>query len=76
MRVELAASRRSFSILAESFRATLTSILFTGENGNRPRVIVLTSAGPSEGKTTVASNLALALAETGFARPADRRRHA
>ena len=63
--VELAAARRSPSVLAESFRATLTSILFTGENGDRPRVIVLTSAGPSEGKTTVASNLALALADTG-----------
>ena len=63
-RVELAAARRH-SVLAESFRATLTSILFCGENGDRPRVIVLTSAGPAEGKTTVASNLALALAETG-----------
>ncbi len=64
-RVELAAARRSPSVLAESFRATLTSILFSGENGDRPRVIVVTSAGPGEGKTTVASNLALALADTG-----------
>jgi len=64
-RVELMASRHSPSVLAESFRATATSILYSGENGNRPRVIVLTSAGPGEGKTTVASNLALALADTG-----------
>ena len=52
-------------MLADSFRSTLTSILYTGENGDRPRVIVLTSANPGEGKTTVASNLALALAEIG-----------
>src|SRR6202035_539929 len=51
--------------LADSFRATLTSILYSGENGDRPRVIVITSANPEEGKTTVASNLALALAEIG-----------
>ena len=63
-RMELVAARRN-SVLAESFRATLTSILFSGENGDRPRLIVLTSAGPGEGKTTVASNLALALAESG-----------
>jgi capsular exopolysaccharide synthesis family protein len=62
-RIELAAA--GHSALAESFRATLTSILFCGENGDRPRVIVVTSAGASEGKTTVASNLALAVADTG-----------
>ncbi len=51
------------SLLAESFRATLSSILFSGEDSDRPRVIVVTSAKPGEGKTTVASNLALSLAE-------------
>ena len=60
--VELVTSREH-SVLADSFRATLTSILCSGENGDRPRVIALTSANPMEGKTTVASNLALALAE-------------
>jgi len=63
--VELVTSR-GHSVLADSFRATLTSILCVGENGDRPRVIVLTSANPGEGKTTVASNLALALAEIGW----------
>ena len=57
--------RRNLSVLADSFLATATSILYAGENGDRPRVIVLTSANPGEGKTTVASNLALALAEIG-----------
>ncbi len=62
--VELITSRKH-SVLADSFQATLTSILCVGENGNRPRVLALTSANPGEGKTTVASNLALALAEIG-----------
>jgi succinoglycan biosynthesis transport protein ExoP len=62
--------------LADCFLATATSILYAGENGDRPRVIVLTSANPGEGKTTVASNLALALAEIGSARSPDRRRSA
>jgi capsular exopolysaccharide synthesis family protein len=61
--VELVTSYKKPSLIADSFRATLTSILYSGENGDRPRVIVITSANPGEGKTTVASNLALALAE-------------
>jgi succinoglycan biosynthesis transport protein ExoP len=50
------------SIVSEAFRGVLTSILFSG-NGNRPRVLVFTSASPGEGKTTVVSNLGIALAE-------------
>jgi polysaccharide biosynthesis transport protein len=64
-RVELVTSKRNPSVLADAFRATLTSILYSGENGDRPRIIVITSANPGEGKTTVACNLALALAEIG-----------
>jgi capsular exopolysaccharide synthesis family protein len=62
-RVELVTWQRKPSLVAESFRAAVASILFSGENGNHPRVIVMTSPAPKEGKTTVASNLALALAE-------------
>jgi succinoglycan biosynthesis transport protein ExoP len=62
-RVELVTSKRKPSILADAFRATLTSILYSGENGDRPRIIVITSANSGDGKTTVACNLALALAE-------------
>jgi polysaccharide biosynthesis transport protein len=51
------------SLLAESFRTTATSILFSERDGVRPRVIVLTSASPKEGKTTVSSNLAIVMAE-------------
>lgn len=61
--VELASWQHKPSLVAESFRAILTSIMFSGENGNRPRVLVVTSGSPKEGKTTVASNLAIALAE-------------
>lgn len=63
--VELASLTHRSSMLAESFRATLTSILFSGHNGSRPRVIVLTSAHPSEGKSTITTNLGIALAEAG-----------
>jgi succinoglycan biosynthesis transport protein ExoP len=64
-RVELVTWQRKPSMLAESFRSALISILFTGENGSRPKVLVLTSSGPAEGKTTVVSNLGIAIAEVG-----------
>jgi len=51
--------------LAESFRAALTSILFSGGTGRQPKVLVVTSPNSGDGKTTVATNLAIALAETG-----------
>jgi polysaccharide biosynthesis transport protein len=62
-RVELMTWQRKPSPVAEAFRAVLTSIMFSGENGSFPRVLVFTSASPAEGKTTVASNLGIALAE-------------
>lgn len=61
---ELAAWNHKPSVLAECFRATLTSVLLAGENGEYPRVVVLTSPSPGDGKTTVASNLSIAMAET------------
>jgi capsular exopolysaccharide synthesis family protein len=62
-RVELVVWNKKPSMLAESFRATLTSILFSGSNGSRPRVLVMTSSSPSEGKSTITANLAITLAE-------------
>ncbi len=64
-RIELVTWQKKPSMTAEAFRVVLTSILFSGENGSRPKVLVMTSPGPSEGKTTVASNLAIAMAEIG-----------
>ena len=61
--VEMITWNRKPSLIAEAFRATLTSILFVGENGSRPRTVVLTSANASDGKTTITTNLAIAMAE-------------
>jgi receptor protein-tyrosine kinase len=49
--------------MAESFRAVLPSLFFGTHPGDRPRIIVMTSAKPGEGKTTVSSNLAICVAE-------------
>src|SRR5437899_6828167 len=51
------------SEFSESFRNVLASILLPANSGETPRVLVVTSPQPGEGKTTVASNLAIALAE-------------
>ena len=48
--------------IAESFRKLRTNLQFLAVD-NPPRVIVITSSAPSEGKTTTAINIALALAE-------------
>ena len=56
------------SLLSESFRTTLVSILFGFPSlpcgRPRGRVLVVTSREPCEGKTTVLTNLGIALAET------------
>jgi capsular exopolysaccharide synthesis family protein len=61
--VALATLHQKNGVVAEAFRCTLTSLLFVGEAGSSPRVLVVTSANPGEGKTSVASNLAIATAE-------------
>jgi receptor protein-tyrosine kinase len=53
---------RDNSAIAEAFRKLRTNLQFLAVD-NPPRVIVLLSSAPSEGKTTTAINLALALAE-------------
>jgi polysaccharide biosynthesis transport protein len=60
---ELATWQRKPSLLAECVRTTLTSILLPSQDGDHPRVVVLTSPCPGDGKTTVASNLSIAVAE-------------
>jgi capsular exopolysaccharide synthesis family protein len=61
--IELITWDQSPSLIAEAFRAVLTSILFVGENATRPKMLVITSCGPGDGKTTVVSNLGIAMAE-------------
>jgi succinoglycan biosynthesis transport protein ExoP len=56
--------QQSPAFVAESFRGTLASIL-RNQAGRKQRTILITSAGPAEGKTTVIQNLGIALAETG-----------
>jgi capsular exopolysaccharide synthesis family protein len=55
---------RDNSAISEAFRKLRTNLQFLAVD-NPPRVIVLLSSAPSEGKTTTAINIALALAEAG-----------
>jgi capsular exopolysaccharide synthesis family protein len=62
-RVELVTLRRKPSPVAESFRATLVSILLPHGDGSQPRIMVVTSPEARDGKSTTVSNLGIALAE-------------
>ena len=53
------------SHITESFRGALASILRNQASGRPLKTILITSPGPSEGKTTIVQNLGIALAETG-----------
>lgn len=53
------------SPLADSFRATLASINRLLSTTKGAKVMMVTSSVPGEGKTTIVSNLGIALAETG-----------
>ena len=55
----------NISVMAEAFRATMNSVLFASGGETSRRVIVVTSPGMRDGKTTLSVNLAAALAETG-----------
>jgi polysaccharide biosynthesis transport protein len=63
--VELLTWNKKASVIAESYRATATSILFSPNNGHIPRILVVTSPQMGEGKTTTVCNLGIALAEIG-----------
>ena len=52
-------------IFAESFSNLRSSLLYLPYDAGRPRTILVTSAVPNEGKSTVASNLAVCLAFGG-----------
>jgi receptor protein-tyrosine kinase len=52
-------------MMAEAIRATMTSIMMARQNGVAPKILLLTSPSPQEGKSTVISNLGIALAEVG-----------
>ena len=62
--VELVTQVRPQSQMAESYRALRTSLLLSNL-GAPPRVIMVTSALPQEGKTTTSINCAVVLAQKG-----------
>jgi polysaccharide biosynthesis transport protein len=62
--VELVTQARPQSQMAESYRALRTSLLLTSLGGP-PKVILITSALPQEGKTTTSINTAIVLAQKG-----------
>lgn len=52
-------------LYAEAFRNIRSSVLFKNWRGRPPKTIMITSAVPNEGKTTVTSNLAVTMALAG-----------
>ncbi|MBI1747978.1 MAG: polysaccharide biosynthesis tyrosine autokinase [Acidobacteria bacterium] len=54
----------STSIIAEAYRSVRTALLLS-HSEKPPKTILLTSANPSEGKTTSAINLAISLSQLG-----------
>jgi exopolysaccharide transport family protein len=62
--VEIVTQVRPQSQMAESYRALRTSLLLSSL-GAPPKVIMVTSARPQEGKTTTAINSAIVLAQKG-----------
>jgi len=62
-KAELMAYSQPRSVFAESFRGLRTSLLLTGPAP--PKVILITSPLPSEGKTTISVNSAIVLAQKG-----------
>jgi len=60
----LMVSYHPLSLLAESYR-TIRTVLLLGQVERPPQVVLLTSAQPGEGKTTIALNLAITLAQSG-----------
>jgi succinoglycan biosynthesis transport protein ExoP len=62
--IELVVHNRPLSGIAEAARSIRTNLLFM--NPDRPyRTLLVTSAAPSEGKTTIACSIAIALAQGG-----------
>src|SRR5258706_14057127 len=62
--VELITQVKPQSQMAEAYRALRTSLLLTSLGGP-PKVILITSALPQEGKTTTSINTAIVLAQKG-----------
>lgn len=62
--IETILSTEPRSVQAESYRTIRTGVLLSSAE-SQPKVILVTSPGAVEGKTTTASNLAIAMAQAG-----------
>ena len=72
--VELVTQNRPQSQMSESYRALRTSLLLSNL-GAPPKVIMITSALPQEGKSTTSISCAQCAGSERHPGPADRRRH-
>ncbi len=52
-------------VFAESYRNVRSSIFFMPYDGPRPKTLLITSAVPNEGKSTIAANLSITMALSG-----------
>jgi capsular exopolysaccharide synthesis family protein len=50
---------------AEAYRNLRSSLLYMGEDGKTPKLLLVTSSIPSEGKSVTVANLGITLAESG-----------
>jgi capsular exopolysaccharide synthesis family protein len=55
------------SVAAETYRTLRTNLLYSAFVDERAKIIVLTSPGPGEGKSTTCANLGVVLAQAGKA---------
>lgn len=63
-RLNVLAVKDTRHLFAEACRTLRSSIFFMGDEDTRPQVILVTSSIPTEGKSTIALNLAVAIAFT------------
>ena len=64
-KVDLLQPEDARHVFAESYRNVRSSIFFMPYDGPRPKSFLVTSAVPSEGKSTVSANLAITMALSG-----------
>ncbi|MBI5100267.1 MAG: polysaccharide biosynthesis tyrosine autokinase [Nitrospirae bacterium] len=64
-RIETIVMQEPKSMIAENYRAVRTALLLSSAE-NPPKRILVTSAGPEEGKTSTSVNLATTIAQSGY----------
>ena len=63
--IDLITYHNSKSVVSEAYRNLRTSILLSSGKKDPPKLLLVTSGYPKEGKTTTAVNLAVTLSQTG-----------